>query len=119
LSTSQRASLPANVVLPDPWRPAAQQLLQLFLNDPDDLLPRREALENLLAHRPRLDLGDEVLGNSQVDVSLEERPPHVAQAFPHIVRRQPRLPRELADDALESIAQCFEHLPTRKMERGG
>ena len=50
-----------------------QQRDQLVVDDLDDLLAGRQALEDLVADRPLADARDEVLDDLEVDVRLEER----------------------------------------------
>jgi hypothetical protein len=69
------------------------------------VLPGREALQHLLAHRARLDAGDEVARHVHRDIRLEQRPAHVAQRFADVVGREPSLAGERAEDALQPVGE--------------
>ena len=57
---------------------AAHERRQLVVDDPDDLLARREALRHVGAERARAHALDEVLHDLEVDVRLEQREPDLA-----------------------------------------
>ena len=98
-SMSQRASLPAVVVLPAPCRPAnntttggcarnskraalaAHERDQLLVQDADEGLAGREAGGDLGAERLLLHALDEGLDHRQRDVGLEQRHAHFAQGL--------------------------------------
>ena len=94
---SHFASLPAVVVLPEPCSPSsritrgrccvggrppfgvAEERQHLVADDPDDLLRRRQALQDVLLHRPIAHAIDERLDDLEVDVGFEQRQPDLAQ----------------------------------------
>ena len=57
----------------------AEERQHLVAHDADDLLRRRQALEDLLVDRPVADAIDERLDDLEVDVRLEQRHPDFAQ----------------------------------------
>src|SRR5208282_2866216 len=59
----------------------AEQLDQLVMDDLDDLLPRLNALDDLLAEGLGLDALDEIPRNLEVHVGFEQGLPHFAQGF--------------------------------------
>ena len=65
----------------------AKQRQQLVADDLDDLLARRQALEDRLVHRLVADAVDERLDDLEVDVGFEQRQPDLAQRR---LRRAPR-----------------------------
>ena len=100
VSMSQRASLPAVVVLPAPCRPAsstttggcarsskpvracaAHERDQLLVQDADERLAGREAGGDFGAERLLLDALDEGLDHRQRNVGLEQRHAHFAQGL--------------------------------------
>ena len=60
-------------------RRLAEQLDQLVVHDPDDLLARREALQHLVADRPLFHAGDELLHHVELDVRFEQCAPDFPQ----------------------------------------
>ena len=88
---------------------AAEELDQLVLDNLDDLLARRERLEHVLAERPRLDAVDERPYDLEVDVSLEERHPYLAERLLNVVLREPSVAAHPVEDALETSRERIKH----------
>ena len=93
--------MPAEVVLPAPWRPTmrifrwraggevggalAEEIDELVVDDFDDLLAGADALEDLLAQAFFFDAGDEFAGDFEVDIGAEEGGAHFLESDGHIV----------------------------------
>ena len=88
---------------------AAEELDQLVVDNLDDLLARRERLEHVLAERPRLDAVDERPYDLEVDVSLEERHPYLAERLLNVVLREPSVAAHPVEDALETSRERIKH----------
>ena len=87
----------------------AHQRGQLVVDDLHDLLPRREALQHLLAERALAHLGDEVADDGEVDVCLEQREADLAhRTRDRLVVELPLL-TEVAERALELVCEAVEH----------
>ena len=54
------------------------------MNDFDDLLPRLNALHDLLAERFILDILDEVARDLEIHVRVQQRHAHLAQRLGHV-----------------------------------
>ena len=74
-----------------------------------DLLRRREALDDFLAYHSFLNAGDELFGDSEVNVGFEQRAPDLTGRLPDVlfVELSPRL--EAREDALELLREVGEH----------
>ena len=81
----------------------------LVADDLDDRLRRREALEDILLHRPIAHAVDEGLDDLEVDVRLEQREPNLAQRRLDVLRREPSLASQRLEDILEACAEGVEH----------
>ena len=88
---------------------AAEQGLQLLVDDLDDLLGRIEALEHVLAQRLLPHARHQGPGDAVVDVGLEQRHAHLAQRFLDVLLGQPRLAGQLAHGPFESPGEILEH----------
>ena len=78
----------------------AQQRDQLFVDDLDDLLARREARQDLLTDSALLDPADEVLDDLEVDVGFEERQAHFAHGLFDVVLLKDTPAAELLENGL-------------------
>ena len=87
----------------------AEERQQLVADDLDDLLPRRQAPEDRLVHRPVADAVDERLDDLEVDVGLEQRQPDLAQRRLDVLGRQPDLAAQRLEDVLDAGAERLEH----------
>jgi len=96
------ASLAAEVVLPEPWRPAHQddrrpaaklelatwfpeQRNELVADDLDDLLARRQSLEDIHAHSTLADLFNQLFNNLVIDISLKQGQPDLLEGLPDVL----------------------------------
>ena len=95
-----RPSLPQVVVLPEPCRPQSistvsppevqrvidrpHQVDQFLVDDADQLLGGIQRLQHLLADGLLADPGDEVLGDRDADVGLQQGPLHQGEPFAHV-----------------------------------
>ena len=68
-----------------------------------DVLP-----DGALAHG-----GDEVLGDLEVDVGLEQRAAHLAHGLVDVLLGQPPLAPEPGERFVQAVGQCFEHVCLR------
>ena len=123
---SQRASLPAVVVLPAPCRPASSsttggwarsskraartthQLDQLLVQDADECLARSEAGGDFGAERLLLDALDEGLDHRQRDIGLEQRHAHFAQALTDVFLGDAAAAAQGIDGARQPRSEVFE-----------
>ncbi len=87
----------------------AEERDQLVADDLDDLLARREALQDRLIHRAIADAIDEGLDDLEVDVGLEQRHPDFAEGGLHRRLGQAGFALEGLKDVLEAIAEGVEH----------
>jgi len=87
----------------------AQQVQQLVVDDLDDLLPRGEALEDILADRALAHSCDEVAGDAQVHVRLEEDHAHLAQRLVHVALGEAAAAGDLLENAVQLLGQRLEH----------
>src|SRR5690606_25051577 len=92
----------------DPGVLAAHQGRQLVPDNTDHLLGRREALQDLLAHRPGPDPLQEVFHHPEVDVRLQEGPPHLFEGLIYIRGRELAPAREAAEGLLQPLGQPFK-----------
>ena len=127
-SASSSASLPAVVVLPEPWRPASRIVVggrgeNASFDEPEPISsvssswtifttcwPGRQALLDVLAERALADLRDELLDDVEVDVGLEQREAHLAHRAGDrlLVERTPR-PRR-SPRALWSLSERVSNI---------
>ena len=77
----------------------------LVADDADDLLRRRQALEDFLVDRAIAHAIDESLDDLEVDVRLEQRHPDLAQREFDRLRREAGLAPERAEDVLKAVAE--------------
>ncbi len=115
------ASFAVAVVLPEPCRPAiritvgplggegelaagaAHQLGELLVDDLDDHLAGLEALQHALADRLLADAGDELLGDLEVDVRLEQGEADLAHRLVDVVLAQLAARAQVRHRALEAL----------------
>ena len=87
----------------------AEQRQHLVAHDADDLLGRRQALQDVVVDRPIADAIDERLDDLEVDVGLEQRHANLAQRDLDRLLGEAGLAADLAEDVLEALAEGFEH----------
>ena len=124
--TRWRASLAAEVVLPEPWRPtsamtaglplrwnvrspAPRSADELVVDDLHDLLAGGQALEDLGADGLLADAGDEVLDDLEVDVRLEQREPDLAHRGVDVGLADAAAAGQVAEGLAQALAQGVEH----------
>ena len=104
----------------EPFRFAPEQIDQRAMHRADHVLPRREALEHLLADGVRAHGRDEVLHDLKMNVGLEERDAHLAQGILDVLLGQLPAAAQALEDGIESCAQIVEHgFVTLQEGRGG
>jgi hypothetical protein len=79
------------------------------VHDLHDLLAGREALPHVLAERTLAHVRDELLDDAEVDVRLEQREPHLAHGTGDRLFVEDTAPAEVAEGALELVAERVEH----------
>lgn len=88
---------------------SAEERGQFVLEDFDDLLTGRDALENLLAEGTLLDLGDEVLGDGEVNVGIEQSQTDLAQGVGNVRLGEPTVTPEVLEGLLKLVGEIGEH----------
>ena len=89
----------------------AEEVRELLVHDLHDLLARREALLHVLAQRALAHPRDELLDDAEVDVGLEQREAHLAHGAGDRLLVEDTAPAEVAEGALELVAERVEHRP--------
>src|SRR2546425_3754244 len=89
----------------------AQQSDQLVVDDFDDLLARLNALNDLLADRLFLDSLDEIAGDLEIDIGVQQRHPDLAQRISHVGLGNLSQSAQVPENVLELAAQRIEHAP--------
>jgi hypothetical protein len=88
---------------------------QLVADDLDDLLARRQALQDGLVHRAIAYAIHEGLHDLEVDVSLEQRLPDFPEGVLDRQFAEARFPANGLEDVLEPLTQLIEHgFPIRR-----
>ena len=82
---------------------------ELLVHHPDEGLARGEALQHLLPHRALAHPVEELAGDGQRDVRLEQGAAHLAERFGDVVLGEARPPAEVPEGAREPLADGFEH----------
>ena len=100
-------------------RPVAsgEQPGQLVVDDGDDLLAGRQALEHLGAHGALPDAGDEVLDDLEVDVRFEQSQADLAHRRVDIRLTDPAAAGEGGEGLAEALTESVEHARTRGSRR--
>ncbi len=96
-----------------------QELDELVVDDLDHLLPRRQAVEDVVADRLLADAGDEILDHLEVDVRLEQREPDLAHGGVDVGFADPSAAGQAAEGLAQSIAEGVEHGPGGAPSGGG
>src|SRR5262249_43880248 len=86
-----------------------QQLDQFVVDDFDDLLAWLNALNDLLADRLLLDALDEITGDLEMDVGIQQRHPHLAQGLCDVGLGNLAESAQVSENVLELAAQRIEH----------
>ena len=86
----------------------AEQRDQLLVDDLHDLLPGRQRFEHVTADRALADPVDERAGDAEVDVGLEQRHAHLAQADLDVLLGQAAAAGEAPERRGQAVAECFE-----------
>src|SRR5205823_9037188 len=89
----------------------AEELGQLLVDDLHDLLAWREALPHVLAERTLAHVRHELLDDPEVDVGLEEGEANLAHGAGDRLLVEDTAPAEVAEGALELLAERVEHRP--------
>ncbi len=89
----------------------AESLDQRLVDEFDDLLPWREALHHLGSDRPLPHAGEEVPGDADVHIGLEQRQPHLPQHLVDVGLAQPAPAAEAREDPVEAVGERLEHPP--------
>ena len=91
----------------------AQHRDQLVVDDLDDLMPGPDALEDVGPDGLGLDPLEEIAGEIEADVRLEEDPADFPESFLDCVFGQNAAPRELLERGVQFGGQLVEHKPVR------
>ena len=94
----------------------AEHLDQRVVDDLDDLLPRRDRAQHVLADRLFGRLVDELARDRQRHVGFEQRHAHLAHRLTHVRLGQRAAPAQPVEDAAQPVAQRLEHglFPTNR-----
>ena len=87
----------------------AEQLHELVVHQFDDLLPRRDASQDVAARRALLHLRREVARDPEVDVRLQQRETHLAQCLVDVLLGEPSLAADAIEDRGQLVRQRVEH----------
>jgi hypothetical protein len=82
---------------------AAEDVDQLVVDDADRGLSRREGAEDVLADRALADCGDEVLGDLEVDVRLEQGAADLLHRLVDVLLGQAALTAEATKDVGQAV----------------
>ena len=82
---------------------------QLFVDNLDDLLPRREAFQHVGADGALPYGGDEIFDDLKVDVGLQKGQADLPQGFFDIGLVQLSPSTKLLEDAFETLTQILKH----------
>jgi len=95
---------------------SAQERRQLIADDLHDLLPRRQALQDLFTRRLRPNAGEQRADDPDVHVGLEKSHPDLAEGPLEDLLGDPRLPAQGVEDASEAFGERVEHesVPVKK-----
>ncbi len=134
---SSRASLPEEVVLPEPCKPTIRmagrdcrsrlqrrrwpepsKFDQFVVDDFDDLLAGLDALNDFLAQGLGFDALDEIAGHLEIHVGFQQRHAHFAQGFPDVFLGDFSEAAQVPERILEFAAQSIEHRPKVEGGRG-
>ena len=86
-----------------------QQGNELFVDDLDDLLRRRQAFHHLYTDRPLFDSAYKLPDNLVVDISFQQGQPHFPQGSVNIALRKPPAARQILEYALQLVRQTLKH----------
>ncbi len=127
---SQRASFPASVVLPDPWRPASMITVGGFLaNSSRRVSPPSTVTSSSLTilttcwagfsapltsapERPLADGRGELADDRQGDVGVEQRPADLLHGGGDVLLGQAALAAEVLEGRVEAVGEGGEHAPS-------
>ena len=90
-------------------RTVAEERQHFVAHDPDDLLRRRQALQDFLVDRLIPHAVDERLDDLEVDVRLEQRHPDLPERGFNRLLGETDLTTQRSEDALEAVTERVEH----------
>ena len=90
-----------------------QERDELVVDDLDDLLAGRQAVEDLVPDRPLADARHEVLDDLEVDVGLEQRQADLAHGGVDVGFADPAAAGQVAERLAQPLAEGVEHGPGR------
>ena len=115
-----RPTIATTAGLPDRWNVAVARadssVDQLVVDDLDDLLAGRQALEDLVADGLLADARDEVLDDLEVDVRLEQREADLAHGGIDVGLADPAAAGQVAERLAQPLAEGVEHGPGQDSE---
>ena len=88
---------------------STEGLNQFVINKLDDLLPWCQGTEHVRADGLLLNFGDEILGDGEIDIRLEQRHPNFTHGGFDIVLGDLALITQTIEDALKFVAKILEH----------
>ena len=84
---------------------SAEKFGQFVVENFDDLFAGLDRLEDILAHRLFLHLGDEVLGNGEFHIGLKQRNADVAQCVGDVFFRDAAHAAKIAEGFVEAVGE--------------
>ena len=87
----------------------AEQRNHLVVDDFDDLLPGLDAGDHLFAERLILHAGDELLGDLEIDIRIEQRHAHLAQRLGDVRFADLAEAPQVSEGLLKFIAESVKH----------
>ena len=97
---------------------AAEDLDQFLVDNPDNLLIRREGLQNFRAHGAGLHRFDQLFDDFKINVRLEQRHAHFAQSRIHIFGGETTFTAHVLKNTLQFVGEIIEHAEIRVPMRG-
>ncbi len=89
---------------------AAEKFSKLVAHDFDDLLIGRKLEQNLGTESLLANLGDEIVGDSEIDIAFEQRFANFSEGSVEMLFGQLALAAQIFESALKFFSECFEHV---------
>ena len=94
-----------------------EQIHQFIVDDLDNLLAGMNALNDLLAERLGFDAFNEIAGDLEIDIGLQQGEAHLAQRIADVGLGNFAEAAQVLEGVLELVAQRIEHKVTLRQRR--